>query len=194
MRFLAALAVASASAPAVAHSPIEGMSHFYGGMLHPFLVLSHGLCLLAFSLWVGQCGVRTMRWSYPALLVSMIVGLSLAGFSVPLGIASESTLLMLTAGCGLLVALHLQLPVIVVATTGAMIGLLVGADSGVDGLNRQQTFAALLGCWLGAAIGLVIVAGLVEALRRPWQKVAVRVLGSWGTASAVLVLALAVRG
>lgn len=68
--------------------------------------------------------------------------------------------------------------------------MLIGADSGVQGLSRQETFAALLGCWLGAVIALIVVAGVVELLQRPWQRIGVRVIGSWGVASSVLVLAL----
>jgi hydrogenase/urease accessory protein HupE len=178
---------------AFAHSPIEGVAKFYGGLLHPVLVPSHALALLVFALLVGQGGVRAMRFAYPAFLAVLAVGLVLAGMEVPAGLTVESVLLTVTFVCGLLVALQVLLPIILYAILGAGLGLLIGIDSGVTDYTRQETFAALLGTWLGAAIALVAVAGVVELLVHPWQRVAVRVLGSWGTASAVLVLALALR-
>nr|WP_241263229.1 HupE/UreJ family protein [Parahaliea mediterranea] len=187
-------ALAGVSAPVFAHSPIEGIGQFYGGLLHPLLVLPHALCLLAFALLVGQRGVRAMQVGYPPFLATLAIGLVLAGFSIPLGIASEPVLLTLTAACGVLVALQWSPPLFAFTLLGAVIGLVVGADSGVEGLSRQQTFAALLGCWLGAVVALIVIAGLVELFTRPWQRVVVRVLGSWGSASAILVLALALRG
>jgi len=176
-----------------AHSPIEGVAKFYGGLLHPVLVPSHALALLVFALLVGQGGVRAMRFSYPPFLAALAMGLVLAGVDVSIGLSAESVLLSVTFVCGVLVALQVPLPVVLYAIMGAGLGLLIGVDSGVTDYTRQETFAALLGTWLGAAIGLVAIAGVVELLVQPWQRVAVRVLGSWVTASALLVLALALR-
>lgn len=189
------LALAAVSSPALAHSPIEGIGKFYGGLLHPLLVPSHALALLVFALLVGQNGVRAMRLAYPPFLGCLAVGLVAAGFSLVPGIDSQSVLLGTGAACGLLVALHRAPPRWLLPALGTLLGLVIGLDSGVDGegYSRQEAFAALLGCWIGAAIGLIVIAGVTEMLRRPWQRVAVRVLGSWGTASAVLVLALALR-
>jgi urease accessory protein len=178
---------------ALAHSPIAGIAKFYGGLLHPVLVPSHALALLVFALLVGQGGVRAMRFSYPSFLAVLAVGLVLAGVEVPAGLSAESALLIITFLCGLLVALQVPVPFVLYTILGAALGLLIGIDSGVIDSTRQETFAALLGTWLGAAIALVVVAGVVDLLVLPWQRVAVRVLGSWGTASALLVLALALR-
>jgi urease accessory protein len=144
-------------------------------------------------LLVGQGGVRAMRFSYPSFLAVLAVGLVLAGVEVPAGLSAESALLIITFLSGLLVALQVPVPFVLYTILGAALGLLIGIDSGVIDSTRQETFAALLGTWLGAAIALVVVAGVVDLLVLPWQRVAVRVLGSWGTASALLVLALALR-
>lgn len=190
-----ALALIALCAPqlALAHSPIAGIAKFYGGLLHPLLVPSHALALLLFALLVGQGGVRAMRFAYPPFLALLAVGLVLAGLGASPDLAREPLLLIATLVCGLLVALQVSLPFWLYAMLGAVLGLMIGIDSGVTDYTRQETFAALLGTWLGAVIALVVVAGVVELLVRPWQRVAVRVLGSWGTASAVLVLAMALR-
>jgi urease accessory protein len=192
-RWVLSLVAAGLPLPALAHSPIQGIGKFYGGLLHPLLVPPHALALLLFALLIGQCGVRAMRFTYPPFLAALAVGLVLAGFDLSLFFPPEPALLVAACTCGLLVALQWSPPLWLCAVLGAALGLLIGIDSGVTGYTRQETFAALLGSWLGAALGLVLVAGLVEPLARPWQRVAVRVLGSWGTASAVLVLAMALR-
>lgn len=196
MRHLRSLAAALAAAPfpVYAHSPIEGIGQFYGGLLHPLLVLPHALALGMFALLVGQRGLPAMRFAYPPFVLLLIVGLGLAGFGVTQEPPVERALLAIGLLCGLMVALEIAPPRAALAGLGAALALLVGADSGVDGLTRQQTFAALLGCWLGAVVLLIVIAGVAELAQRSWQRIAVRVAGSWGTASAVLVLALALRG
>jgi hydrogenase/urease accessory protein HupE len=179
---------------ALAHSPIEGIGHFYGGLLHPLMVLSHALALLLFALLVGQRGLRAMRFAYPPFLFALATGLVLAAFALPLGINSELILMCLAMTCGLLVVLQWSPPAVAFTLLGAAVGLVIGADTAMPGLSPRQTFAAMLGCWVGALLLLVVVAGLVELLRRPWQRIAVRVMASWGAACALLVLALAWRG
>lgn len=190
---LLALLLLNLPCAARAHSPIEGIGEFYGGMLHPLLVPAHALALLIFSLLVGQRGVRAMRLAYPSFAVALAAGLSWAGYSLSPAPPVETALLGLAACCGLLVALHWPVPLFVFALLGALLGAVIGADSGVAGLSRQETFAALFGAWTGAVVSMVLVAGVAELIQRPWQRVAVRVVGSWGSASAVLVLALALR-
>ena len=178
---------------ALAHSPMQGIGHFYGGILHPVLVPSHLLAILALGLLIGQRGVSTMRAAYPCFLVALLVGLTLAGFSPAAPARAEPALLLIAACCGLLAALNIPTPRVVAALAALLTALVVGADSGVDNLNRQETFGALFGAGVGACIVLIVVAGLAEMPRRDWQRILVRVIGSWCAASAVLVLALALR-
>ena len=192
-RWLPALLLAVAPQLVLAHSPIAGIGKFYGGMLHPLMVLSHALALVMFGLLVGQRGVRAMQFAYPVFIVALAAGLVLAGFALAPGLDRENFLLLVTMGCGLLVALQWSPPLWLFTLLAAPLGVVIGLDSGIEADTPQETFGALLGCWLGAVIMLVVVAGVVELLGRPWQRIAVRVAGSWGTAGAVLVLALALR-
>ena len=172
---------------------MAGIGEFYGGMLHPVFVLPHVLSLTVFALLLGQSGIRAMRCAYPPFMLALAVGLFIAGFEVQPALPFEETLLSLAFLCGLLVAAQRPPPVIALAVLAAAIALLVGMDSGVTGLERRETFAALLGCWLGATLLLLVVAGVAELAQLAWQRVALRVVGSWTAASAVLVLALALR-
>lgn len=172
---------------------MAGIGEFYGGMLHPLFVLPHALSLTVFALMLGQGGVRAMRFAYPPYMLALAVGLFIAGFEVQPALPYEAILLSFAFLCGLLVAAQRPPPVIALAVLAAVLALLVGMDSGVTGLERRETFGALLGCWLGAVLLILLLAGVAELAQQAWQRVALRVLGSWTAASAVLVLALALR-
>ena len=53
---------------------------------------------------------------------------------------------------------------------------------------------ALLGTATGGALLISYVGGLAAALVQPWQRIGVRVAGSWTAAGAGIVLALALAG
>jgi hydrogenase/urease accessory protein HupE len=172
---------------------MAGIGEFYGGMLHPVVVLPHLLALMVFALLLGQGGVRAMRLAYPPFMLALMAGLFLAGFEVQPALPAETILLLASMLAGLLVAAGRPPPGIVLAVLAGLLALVIGMDSGVTGLDRRETFAALFGCWLGAVLLVLVIAGVAEMARRPWQRVALRVLGSWITASAALVLALALK-
>src|SRR6056297_2663516 len=109
-----------------AHSPIEGVGEFYGGMLHPLLVPAHALALLVYSLLVGQRGIRAMHLAYPAFMAALAVGLFAAGFSIAPALPSETLLLVLADCCGLLVALHAPVPLFMFVPLGAVLGVVMG--------------------------------------------------------------------
>ena len=172
---------------------MPGIGAFYGGILHPILVLPHLLAVMVFALLVGQRGLRAMQFAYPPYMLALAVGLTLAGFELQPALPTEAILLVFAVACGVLVAAQWPPSAPVCAVVGGLLALLVGLDSGVVDLPRRETFGALLGCWLGAVLLLIVVAGVAEMVRRPWQRVGLRVVGSWITASSVLVLALSFR-
>lgn len=172
---------------------MAGIGEFYGGILHPFFVLPHVLSLLVLGLLVGQGGLLAMRFAYPPYLLALAIGLFIAGFEVQPALPYQEILLGLAMLCGLGVAAQRPPPAVALAVLAGLLALLIGMDSGVTGLERRETFGALLGCWLGAVVLLIVVAGITEMAKAGWQQIAVRIVGSWTVASAVLVLALALR-
>ena len=175
---------------ASAHSPIAGIGDFYNGMLHPLLVPAHLLALLALGLLLGQRGLPSMRLALPAFILTLIVGL--AASSVTLG-NSESWLLPGVICCGLLVVLQRDLPRVVCLLLAVALGALIGLDSPGDGVQGRERWLTLAGTALGGSLWLIFIAGFTDLLQQPWQRIGIRVLGSWITASALLVLALAAR-
>ena len=96
IRWLPALLLALVPQLVLAHSPMAGIGKFYGGMLHPLMVLSHALALMMFAMLVGQRGVRAMQFAYPAFIAALVTGLVLAGFAVAPWLNRESILLVMT--------------------------------------------------------------------------------------------------
>lgn len=185
---LLALLLALPGGLAQAHTPIEGIGGLLNGVLHPLLVPEHVLALLAAGLLIGQQREAGMRVAVPAFMVAVGAGLAALWLAVPAQAALP--LLIATATCAALVALAapLALPVWVSLTVAT--GLLLGLDSVPEGLSGNERIAALVGTGIGASLVLLYVAGLTENLERPWQRLAIRIAGSWLIAITVMVLAL----
>jgi len=190
-RALAAATLLCLPAIAQAHSPMQGIGEFYGGILHPLLVPAHVLAMVLLGLLAGQGGMAAIRRCHLGFLPALVLGLILAGTGVSLEDSLEPMLLLVSALTGLLVVLQWRPPLPVFYAVGAAVGLLLGLDSAPEGLAPAAAAASLLGTALGAFACLLLLADLSERARRDWQRMALRVVGSWGTASASLVFALA---
>jgi hypothetical protein len=91
---------------------------------------------------------------------------------------------------GLIVVLARPLPI---ALTGALIvtgGMALELDSVPAVISVQDTLLALAGTAFGAWLALLLVAVSTRNPTQDWQRIGVRVLGSWAAASAILVLTL----
>jgi urease accessory protein len=78
------------------------------------------------------------------------------------------------------------------AVIGIAAGLGIGLDSMPDTASGRQAWLGLLGSGIGAVLILSYVGGFAAALDRPWQRIAIRVAGSWVAASSLIVLMLMV--
>jgi hypothetical protein len=72
------------------------------------------------------------------------------------------------------------------AITGAALAL----DSPPQAITIEESNLMLLGTALGACLGLAAVVAATGLAQQNWNRLGVRVLGSWIAASAVLVLSL----
>ncbi len=188
-RLLASLcAVLLFTGTARAHSPIPAVGAFYNGMLHPLITPSHALVLLAIGLLCGQHAPRVSRPALPAFAALLALGLA---WPLPLPALAADTataLLVLAAIAGVCVALGgawRGLAALMAACAGLAVGLDTRADAG-----PALTSADGAGIWLGAVLAVTLVGGLSAPLRRTWQRIGVRALGSWIAAASLLVLTL----
>jgi urease accessory protein len=178
--------------PALAHAPIKGIGTFYNGVLHPVLVPAHFLLVVGLGLLLGQHAPQLSRWAWFAFVAAFWIGLAagqMFGASVP-----QAVLLALALIAGGLVALGLSVGAALVAVLTAAAGAGIGLDSSPSGVQQQEMWLALWGTAVGGVLLLSYVGGLAAYLVRPWQRIGVRVAGSWTAATAGIVLALTLAG
>ncbi|WP_405243388.1 HupE/UreJ family protein [Lentisalinibacter salinarum] len=187
---LLAAALGVLPATAHAHSPVEGMNEFYNGVLHPLLVPAHVLLILATGLFLGQRGPRENRLALPAFLLAAAAGLALAGSPM----APDTVRALLLAGTmaiGLLIAVGRRAPLPLYPAAGAFAGLFLGLDSTPEALEGRERILALVGTGVGLNLWLIYACGIADLFsKKPWQRIGLRILGSWVAASSLLVLAL----
>jgi urease accessory protein len=184
---LALIAAVCAAEPAYAHVPIEGASGVYGGLLHPYLVPAHAMSLLALGLLIARAG----RHGMPLLIyaAALIGGLRALTFAV--GEIGAGELLVGIAGlAGVLLALDWTPPRLLLWVFAAVSGAALALDSPPETPSIEEAHLMLIGTGIGALSALGAVIGGALHLTRPWQRLGVRIAGSWIAASAILVLAL----
>jgi urease accessory protein len=183
-----ALLLAATSAPAFAHVPIEGVGGFAGGLLHPILVPAHALSLAALGLFIGQ--QREHRVPLAVFAVALAAGLIAIAFAVG-ATPAENILLAGAMLTSVLVAAAWPPPQPIGWLLAAVTGAALGLDSPPQAITIAEGNAMLAGTAVGACLVVLAAAACGSFARRNWQKIGVRILGSWIAASAMLVLAAA---
>lgn len=192
-RVAAAVAAASitSATPALAHGSVAG-GGFLGGLLHPFFVPEHFLALIALGLLIGQ-----QEHGRSQVVTMFAVGLmaGLAAIALAAGPSSANHVLVAVAGvAGLWTSAARPLPQIAGWPLAAVAGAAIGLDSPPEVASLFAANLMLVGTGLGALACVVAVAALVARLRRDWQRIGVRVAGSWAAAAAILVMAARLAG
>ena len=168
------------------------MSGLIGGLLHPLAVPAHALALLALGLLIGRQSARRRGISLAAFVAGLGAGLAAIAFAVGQTPAGD-VLLAATGLAGLLLALGRPLPPLVCEPLAAVAGLTLGLDSPPEAISLTVGTIMLIATGLGASLALALVVACTHYLggARPLAaNIAMRILGSWIAASAILVLAL----
>ncbi|WP_085028709.1 HupE/UreJ family protein [Ensifer aridi] len=181
---IAATAAFTAAAPARAHAPLDGVGDFYAGLLHPLIVPVELLAVASVGLLLGFCGLRHCRVGIPAFGCGLIAGLAMGSFGAD-GIGSG-----LLLGAALAAAVTVTVGVRMTVAAAASVAVIGGVAIGLDARPDPQSFPAALVAGIATVVSGTVVALVVAALvlsrQKFWQDVAVRVAGSWITASGVL--------
>lgn len=190
---LAAALLFFATAAARAHIVIPGVSGFTGGLLHPLLVPSHALALIALGLLVGTFAgrVQIMLFAVFAAAALAASGLITLAYSAT---QAETLILCLGAAIGLLLAANLAPPPPVAAIVAAALSIAVTFDSVPALLSISETALALAGTTLSAIALVAATARISRALPLAVRQIGVRIAGSWIAASAIMALALRFAG
>jgi urease accessory protein len=173
---------------ALAHSPIPGIGIFYGHMLHLLIVPAQALVLVGVALMLGQQGQAGARAGLLALGIGFALGLAAARLAAPA--PPETLLLGIAVILGMAVALARKWPVLLVAPVVLGAGLAVGLDSWPQPMGGRDTALAVAGLCVGVGLVSLVVAGIGPTLQKAWQRIGIRIAGSWIAATSVLALAL----
>ena len=166
----AALALASATAPALAHTGHGDVSGFVAGFLHPVGGLDHVLAMVAVGLFAAHLRRRAL-WAVPAAFVAlMAVGAALGmnGVGVP---HVETGIALSVIVLGAVLALGLTLPVGVamglVGFFAIFHGHAHGAElpAGASGAAYAAGFLLATAALHGAGVGVGIIAGRLASMR-----------------------------
>jgi len=189
---LAMLGVALLPSRAEAHLATTGLGPVYDGINHLLLSPDDLVPVIAMALLAGLNGAAAGRRVLFVLPVAWWLG-GMAGFAhgaevLPGPVTTVSFLVL-----GALTALDRRLPERAVIALAALVGLLHGWLNGAGIAAAGREALALVG--IGTAIFVVVALGaaLVVSLRRSWQRIAVRVAGSWVAAIGLLLLGWALR-
>ena len=174
-----------------AHMPLKGINDFYSGFLHPLFVPAHLLLLISFGLFIGQKRVSSNSTILIVYASAIVIGLLFAWF---LGDEKEIYVLYMATLMGLLVTTNLSVRLYLILFVSALVGLILGMDSAQETLTGKNKFASFVGS--GMAIYFLALYPMIFAeylQKKSWGKIGIRILGSWIAASAILVLALALK-
>jgi hypothetical protein len=147
----------------------------------------HVLVLIVLGLLIGQ-----QRWGRPVVVVyaaAVLIGLGAIALAFVPALA-EKGLLAATAVAGTLLAWARPWPEWLGAGLAAGIGLALALCSPPETLSLAQANLELAATAGGAIVAVWFIARVSQRLIQPMTQLAVRILGSWIAASAILALAL----
>jgi urease accessory protein len=167
---------------------------FTPGLLGLLQMPAHLIVLVGGGLLLGQQGMPHRRWLIPGFVLSLLAGMWVANIWQPvLPLDNELALLGMAMGIGLLVIVALPLPRWLVVGLLLVAACLLGLDTVpvmLPGISPRKLYWTLAGSAAGSFLLLLAVTLLGLLLRKLWEGIGLRVLGSWVTASALLTLTL----
>ncbi len=178
--------------PAEAHLNSTGMGPFYDGLMHFLMSPEDIIPVFALALLAGLRGAHYGRRALFVLPTAWLLG-AIAGISAlaatPHPFIGAAWFLLL----GVLVAADAKVSLRLTTGIAALLGLYHGYLNGTGMGQSLSVMVILLGLVFAIFVLIALVAAFVVQLRASWTRIAVRVVGSWITASGLLMLGWAVR-
>ena len=162
---------------------------FQGGLSNPLLVPAHVLALCSLGLLIGQQPTAWRLGLLAAFAASLFVGISVvvAAFVVR---DLDLAVLVVAAVAGLAVAAAHRLTIIVAIPLALATGVAIALDFVPQDISMLRSFLTLVGAAVACLFVVAIISTLAALARQDWQRIGLRIAGSWIAASAIMVLAL----
>jgi hydrogenase/urease accessory protein HupE len=189
--FLTLIILLSAGSPALAHVSAGGIVDSYSGLLHPFTEPLHIITLLGLGFLLTQQDKSTPPVGWLAFCIASLSGL--IAYSLGLTPSVSPVLFPLAILIGMLVAIRPALPRRFCILLSIIAGFTLGLDSIGETSGPGKLVITIFSTTTGLGIALLMVIGWGDYFTRDWQKIGIRVVGSWIAASALLVFALGLR-
>jgi urease accessory protein len=174
---------------AQAHLVTSGAGPFFDGVAHFFVSLDDLLVVVALSLLSGLLGKTAARGLVLILPIAWLVGMVLGLlFADRMDGNAWTTAFTLLVG-GLLLAFSPKLPTWVIAMVAGVIGLVHGSWNGAAMRATETSAIASLGIVTSAGIVALVLSATAVSVYQDWQRIALRVIGSWVAAIGLLSIA-----
>ena len=167
---------------------------FTQGALHPLLTASHVILLTSVALLIGQ---QHLKLSYfisasTAVLLGVLANQNLALSSIT-NLNIELILSLFALVISLLIILRLRLPALLVTALTFISIFVIAYDSEpivIPGVGDNSVNNWLLGAFVSIISFTALVSLLANFLKRFWDGIILRVLGSWIATSTIFILTL----
>ena len=176
---------------AEAHLVTTGLGPIYDGISHFASSPEVWIPVLALALFAGLRGTAAGRLTLFLLPIAWLAGALADGRTETASFTVISAISFLVSGA--LVAADLRLKRATVATIAVVLGFCDGYINGISIRPTGSGYLDLVGAIAAIFVAVAIVAAFVIRLRRPWTRVAVRVVGSWIAATGLLLLGWSVH-
>ncbi|MGA2245298.1 MAG: HupE/UreJ family protein [Verrucomicrobiota bacterium] len=181
----------SLPATAGAHTAAAGLGNFASGLLHPVSTPTHLLVLLGVGLLAGQHSPLRLKTLLAVFIPVSAVALCLTTTGMVKAVY-QPILIALALMAGTLVILGKPLPPFAGRMIFALAAVALGLDSAVETGPWPAIVKTLLGTWIGLVVVVTDLAFYASLFtKHQWQRVGLRVAGSWITAASLMILAFA---
>jgi urease accessory protein len=154
-----------------------------------FAIPTHLLAAVALGLLAGQSARR-----FPFLpLIALAFGLILGSLAIAHGLGetpAAMVLLVLAAVGAAFVAAAWSTPAWIATLLAVLAGAMLPLNAPPHAITIANAIAEQIGFAAAALATFSLISIIAIRMTRPWQRIGVRIIGSWIVASAMLVVAL----
>lgn len=163
------------------------MTAFLGGLTQ-FFIPTHLLAIVALGLLAGQ-QARVPLHVLIAFAIALAAGSLAVAFAIRETPSGLALLVLAGLAAGLVVAGRFE-PFWLVALLALAIGAMLPLNAPPHEITIAAAIAAQIGFAIAALATFSVTAFAATQATRSWQRIGLRIAGSWIAASAILVLAL----